>query len=87
MELQYVFRLFLNSESDAIVIHNQLTGLQVKSDYVKADKDDPGKWKLIFMESGVDQAKYVIAKLKLRPKFVDFFDPTHDWRGGFKPLL
>ena len=76
----YVFRLFIESEDEVIDVQDQLMNQRIRSDYVKSQNpDDPGRWKLIFIEPDMGTARKAILKLNHQPVAWDFFDHSGDW--------
>lgn len=82
-----VFRLYFTSEGEVSNAQDQLGAMKVRSDYVKVtNKDEPSKWKLIFLEQDANVGSGFVARLNTKPRQADYFDPSGDWAGPFKTV-
>jgi hypothetical protein len=81
----YVLRVYFNNETDAVDAQDDLMQHKVRSDYIKTNSDEPGKFKLIFTDSNIHNAVKLVKKLT-KGYQAGYFSPQNDWYGGFLPL-
>lgn len=81
----YVFRAYFSNEKDAEKAADTLADMAVRCDYIKSRREEPDKWKLIYVEPNWALARLAADKISPLYRQIEYFDPEHhDWWSGFQ---
>lgn len=81
----FVIRVYFGNETEVTEAQAQLAQSKVRSDYVKATREEPGRFKLVFTDDSLLNATRLVKKLT-KVRGAQFFDPKTDWSKDFQPL-